>query len=477
MKTELHQLNTTSTGKAVLRFRADRKTRPADLITPISFYLRIRDMFPGSILLESKSDHSGNNSRSFIAIEPLVTAREENGTGVIYAFSAGQRRTVYSDPNRPFEVLNVLTEIISIPEEERNDVVLPGYLAYDAVRYFEPVSFCASGSGNVPEFYFSLFRYVLEFNPENHTVSVLTVTEEGHEFRFLPEELFTAVSGPVFTFRKSGEEKAYTSEEKFLGDVTKVRSHCRRGDVFQTVLSRKFSQSYTGDDFNVYRALRIVNPSPYLFYADFKNFKLIGSSPEAQIVAGNGMAEIHPIAGTYRKTGDKQQDSDMKQKLLSDVKENAEHRMLVDLARNDLSRMCSEVNVAQYMNVEEYSHVMHIVSKVKGKIRNGVDVTRQISAVFPAGTLTGAPKVRAMEIIESCEPVRRNWYGGCIGMIGLNGQLNLAIMIRTFKSSNGVLEYQAGAGIVIDSDPQSELNEINYKLGALRKALEIAQTL
>lgn len=460
-----------------MRFRTDRKTRPADLITPISFYLRIRDMFPGSILLESKSDFTGSNSKSYIAAEPLVTACEENGTGVIYVTKAGKRQKVYSNVTRPFEALNKLLEIIAMPEEERNNVVLPGYLAYDAVRYFEPVSFSASESESVPEFIFSLFRYVLEFNPEYHTVTVLTLAEEGCEFNFLPEELFTAVAGPVFTFRKSGDERSYTSEEKFLGDVTKVRAHCRRGDVFQTVISRKFSQSYTGDDFNVYRSLRIVNPSPYLFYADFKNFKLIGSSPEAQIVAGNGMAEIHPIAGTYRKTGDKQKDSDMKQKLLSDVKENAEHRMLVDLARNDLSRMCSEVNVAQYMNVEEYSHVMHIVSKVKGKIRNGVDVSRQISAVFPAGTLTGAPKVRAMEIIESCEPVRRNWYGGCMGMIGLNGQLNLAIMIRTFKSSNGNLEYQAGAGIVIDSDPQSELNEINYKLGALRKALELAQTL
>ena len=243
------------------------------------------------------------------------------------------------------------------------------------------------------------------------------------------------------------------------------------------VLSRRFSQDFKGDEFNVYRALRSINPSPYLFYYDYSTYRIFGSSPEAQMVVHEGIAEIHPIAGTFRRTGDDIKDQELAIKLLEDPKENAEHIMLVDLARNDLSKNCHEVKVTNYKEVQFFSHVIHLVSKVTGAINAGVSGYQIFADTFPAGTLSGAPKYRALQLIDEYEPTTRSFYGGGLGMIKLNGDLNHAIIIRSFLSKNNKLYYQAGAGIVIDSNPESELQEVHNKLAALKKALEMSESL
>ncbi|MBE7179038.1 MAG: anthranilate synthase component I family protein, partial [Mucilaginibacter polytrichastri] len=250
-----------------------------------------------------------------------------------------------------------------------------------------------------------------------------------------------------------------------------------RGDVFQIVPSRAFSQRFTGDEFNVYRALRSINPSPYLFYFDYGNFKLFGSSPEAQLTINKGEATIYPIAGTFKRTGSDTEDAEIALQLKNDPKESAEHVMLVDLARNDLSRHCDDVEVQAFKEVQFYSHLVHLVSKVSGKLRLGVDSFSVVADTFPAGTLSGAPKYRAMEIIDQNEPHLRSFYSGALGFMGFNGDFNHAIMIRSFLSKENTLNYQAGAGIVTASDPETELQEVNNKIAALRKALIEAEHL
>ena len=250
--------------------------------------------------------------------------------------------------------------------------------------------------------------------------------------------------------------------------------HCKRGDVFQVVLSREFQRKFKGDEFNVYRALRAVNPSPYLFYFDYGDFKLFGSSPEAQIVVKDDQAGIFPIAGTYPRTGDDQKDAQMAEELRSDPKENSEHIMLVDLARNDLSRNARNVKVDTFSEIQYYSHVIHMVSKVTGTIGTGKSTFQIVADTFPAGTLSGAPKYRAMELIDKYENKSRGFYGGAIGFMGFNGDFNHAIIIRSILSKNNMLTYRAGAGVVSDSNEEKELQEVNNKLGALNEAIERA---
>ena len=275
----------------------------------------------------------------------------------------------------------------------------------------------------------------------------------------------------------AGKEISGMRDDKFLDMVKQGKKHCARGDVFQIVLSRKFEQAFQGDEFSVYRALRSINPSPYLFYFDYLDYKLFGSSPEAQLQISQGMATINPIAGTIPRTGDKLNDEMLSGALLADPKENSEHAMLVDLARNDLSRHSKNVEVSSYKEVHAYSHVIHLVSTVTGKLSNSMNAYRVFADTFPAGTLSGAPKHRALQLIDHIEPAGRGYYGGAIGFLGLRGSLNHAIMIRSFASFKGKLVYQAGAGIVIDSVPEKELEEVKSKLSALRKALKMAETI
>jgi anthranilate synthase component 1 len=438
------------------KLRVFTEQRAADMLTPVGLYLKLRDRFPGSILLESAENQEGKNAKSFIAFDRLATVN------------------CNADDEASFDLLQNFIDSFEFNGVDKGAGIF-GYISYDAIQLAEK-SVKLNRKSEIPLFQFSLFRFVVEFDHLRDTLTISQYVPGSEEKRELPRDLFNGVAGTVYPFRTRGEETFDISPDDFISSVVRAKEHCARGDVFQVVLSRKFTQSFQGDEFNVYRALRMINPSPYLFFADFRDFSLFGSSPEAQLISKNGVAEIHPIAGTYRKTGDVEVDKNAAERLKSDAKENAEHIMLVDLARNDLSQFCSNVTVKEFREVHNYSHVIHLVSKVTGEVRSA-SVVDQLRKVSPAGTLSGAPKVRAMQIIAENEKSAREFYGGCIGNIGFDGSVNMAILIRTFMSRNNELNYRAGAGIVIDSDPESELNEVNHKLGALRAALNKAAQL
>jgi anthranilate synthase component 1 len=355
-----------------------------------------------------------------------------------------------------------------------------GYTAYDAIQYFEDIDLGNNDSGAiaVPDMIYIFYRYLIVVNSFKNEMTIVENRPEGEESKI--DEVLSLLNNrnyASYNFTVQGEEKAAITDAEYKEMVKQGIRHCRRGDVFQLVLSRRFSQSFSGDDFKVYRALRSINPSPYLFYFDFGSFRIFGSSPEIHCGISKGKAGIDPIAGTFPRTGDDEKDKKRAQELLEDPKENAEHVMLVDLARNDLSKNTENVRLEFYKEVQFYSHVIHLVSRVVGDVKKGSDTLKIFADTFPAGTLTGAPKIRAMELIRDIEPHRRGIYGGCIGYIGLNGDLNQAITIRTFISKNNVLYYQAGAGIVSRSDEESELQEVNHKLGALKKAIDAATRL
>ncbi len=356
-----------------------------------------------------------------------------------------------------------------------------GYISYDAVKYFEDIDLKVrdeTQSESIPDIRYSLYRYIIAINHFRNSIEVLEnrLDDEkdniAHILKLLNNRNF-----PVFPFKSEGSEKSNLSDEEYKAMVTKGKEHCHLGNVYQIVLSRRFSQSFQGDEFNVYRALRSINPSPYLFYFDFGSFKIFGSSPESQLIVRNQQAQICPIAGTFRRTGDDQKDQELAEKLGKDEKENAEHVMLVDLARNDLSRNAKNVKVETFKEIQFFSHVLHMVSTVTGDLPKNNDLIRLVADTFPAGTLSGAPKIKAMKLIDELEQTSRSYYGGCIGQIGLDGSFNHAISIRTFLSRNNELIYQAGAGIVADSNEDSELQEVNNKLAALNKAIELANTI
>jgi len=353
-----------------------------------------------------------------------------------------------------------------------------GYTAFDAVQFFDTITLNNADSADpvIPLMRYRLYQYVIAFNHFKDELIICENIIAGVESELsIVESLIKSKDVPVFPFKAKGEESSNMTDEAYKEMVQKGIQRCMRGDVFQIVLSRRFQQSFTGDEFNVYRSLRSVNPSPYLFFFDYGDYKLMGSSPEAQLIIQNGKAIVHPIAGTFKRSGDDMVDQLMAEKLLLDAKENAEHVMLVDLARNDLSRACDDVVVSQYRQVQYYSHVIHLVSEVTGKVRKGQNPFELLAKTFPAGTLSGAPKFKAMEIIDSYEPTARSYYGGGIGFMGFDGSCNHAIMIRTFLSRNNELVYQAGAGVVAASVPENELQEVNNKLNALKKAIEIAE--
>jgi anthranilate synthase component 1 len=357
-----------------------------------------------------------------------------------------------------------------------------GYTAFDAVQFFDTIKLKSGDAGRtaaptpIPLMRYRLYQYVIAINHYKDELYLCENTLAGLESeRNLVESLIASKDVPVYPFKTKGEETSNMTDADYRTMVEKGIGSCRRGDVFQIVLSRRFEQPFTGDEFNVYRALRSINPSPYLFFYDYGDYKLMGSSPEAQIIIHNGEAVVHPIAGTFKRTGDDIIDQQEAERLLKDAKENAEHVMLVDLARNDLSRVCNEVRVAQYRQVQYYSHVIHLVSEVKGKVLPGSNPFELLAKTFPAGTLSGAPKFKAMELIDTYEPTARSYYGGAIGFMGFDGSCNHAIMIRTFLSRRNTLVYQAGAGVVAASIPENELQEVNNKLGALKKAIAFAE--
>ena len=471
---------------ATFNYTTQTRTILADLYTPVGVYMRLRDIYPQSALMESSDYHGTENSRSFIGVHPIasiavghgvVTATYPDGRveeKELPAFGEGKGEKCKLAISKAF---NDFIQAFHVEGEGSECCGLYGFTTFNAVRYFEniPVLDTTMEKNDAPDIYYIMYKNIIVFDHFNNTMQLITLGEEA-ELDVLMKAINKANVKP-YDFHPVGETASTLTDEEHKANIRRCIQHCLRGDVFQIVVSRRFVQKYEGDDFKLYRALRSINPSPYLFYFDFGGFRIFGSSPETHNRIVGDKAFIDPIAGTTKRTGNMEQDRKAAEFLRNDPKENAEHVMLVDLARNDLSRNCHGVKVDFYKDMQFYSHVIHLVSRVSGTLDEQADHIKAFIDTFPAGTLSGAPKVRAMQIISELEPHNRGAYGGCIGFIGLNGDLNQAIVIRTFISRNGELWFQAGSGVVAKSNDQYELEECNNKLGALTKAIHIAEEL
>lgn len=456
----------------------------ADVFTPVGIYLRLRDKFRDTILLESTDFHANENSYSIIAVNAIagIEISDKNRVECKLPGRNAEKSTLSNAASLLQQLQDFMDrfeaeETIAAPANIAQGVF--GYSSYDAVQLFENIQFnekkLAPQELSIPIMRYRLYQYVIIFNHFKDELYICENKFDGIESKL--EDLMSIIRSkdvPVFPFKINGVESSPISDEAYLAMVKKGIEACHRGDVFQIVLSRPFLQGFTGDDFNVYRALRSVNPSPYLFYFDYGDYKLMGSSPESQVIIQHGKAIVHPIAGTFKRTGDDETDKALAIELENDPKETAEHVMLVDLARNDLSRVCDEVTVTSFKKVHYYSHVIHLVSEVQGKVQEGKNAFTIMGSTFPAGTLSGAPKYKAMQLIDEQETTARGFYGGAVGFMGFDGSCNHAIMIRSFLSKNNTLLYRAGAGVVAASIPENELQEVNNKLGALKKAIELA---
>lgn len=462
------------------------KTMLADVFTPVGIYLRLRDRFRDTVLLESTDNHVAENSYSVIGIHAIAGAE-------ISAKGFCEQKLPLSDAEKiPLDAGTDVPEMLRafmdrfecLPSETDNAAAIGfaqglfGYTSYDAVRFFDEAAPVAEDAKGIALMRYRLYQYVVVVNHHRDELYLCENKVQGLESKAdVVESLIRGRDVPGFPFSPVGEESSDITDDDYLAMVEKGIKSCLRGDVFQIVLSRRFQQRFRGDEFNVYRALRSVNPSPYLFYFDYGDYRLMGSSPESQLIVKDGTATVHPIAGTFKRTGNDDLDLAAAKKLLSDPKENAEHVMLVDLARNDLSRACDQVAVKHFREVKYYSHVIHLVSEVQGRTPSGTNPFRVMAKTFPAGTLSGAPKIKAMQLIGQYEATPRGYYGGAIGHVGFNGSFNHAIMIRTFLSRNNTLIYRAGAGVVAASVPASELQEVGNKLGALKKAVSMASSI
>lgn len=450
----------------------------SDTHTPVGLYLKLRDNYPGCFLLESSDYKSKENSYSYICLEAIASFIVEKYQTKI-SYPDGITKTFSTNKTNIIDELNDFTNSLKVNELKEEFILngLFGYTSYDAIPLFNKIKF-KSTDFNEPLIQYHFFRFLVVFNHFNNEMFIIENKLEHEQSKI--DELKHKINNlniPSYTFEKNNEEESNYSDNEFLNKIAEGKKHCFYGNVFQVVLSRKFKQKFRGDDFNVYRALRSINPSPYLFYFDYGNFKLFGSSPEAQLTIANKKAFIHPIAGTFKRTGIKDMDIELAKQLNDDPKENAEHIMLVDLARNDLSKNSRAVKVEQFKQTEFYSHVIHLVSKVSGELENNFNPLKILGDTYPAGTLSGAPKLMAMKIIDELENEPRGFYGGAIGILGLDGRFNHAIIIRSFVSKENTLTYQAGCGIVCKSNDNSELMEVNNKISALRKAIELANTL
>ncbi|MBQ8673295.1 MAG: anthranilate synthase component I family protein [Bacteroides sp.] len=461
-------------------YHIQSRTLLGDLHTPVSTYLKVRDIFPQSALMESSDYHGSENNRSFIGLCPLASIAIEHGIVVFRMPDATREERPITESYRVEDALNDFLQRFRVEGEYQRYCGLYGYTSFNAVRYFEgiPVRDSREERNDAPDMLYILYKYIIVFHDFRHELLLVELLGESEESGL--ERVQRAINNRNYTtydFHAVGETTSSLTDEQHKANIRQGIAHCLRGDVFQIVLSRRFEQRYTGDDFKLYRALRSINPSPYLFYFDFGGFRIFGSSPETHCHIEQRRAYIDPIAGTARRTGQPEEDERNAQYLRNDPKENAEHVMLVDLARNDLSRNCHDVHVEFFKEMQYYSHVIHLVSRVSGTLDSSANSIKAFIDTFPAGTLSGAPKVRAMQIISELEPHNRGAYGGCIGFIGLDGSLNQAITIRTFVSRNGVLWFQAGGGIVAKSNEEYELQEVNNKLGALKKAIQEAERL
>jgi anthranilate synthase component 1 len=484
------------------KYTTSSKTILADLYTPVGVYMRLRDLYPQSALMESSDYHDANNSRSFIGINPIASVAIGHGIVTIGFPDGTTERKPLSKDFGSAEAIHALIDRIEVTGDDANVCGLFGYTSFNAVRYFENIDVKdeTQAKNDAPDVLYILYKVVIVFDHHNNTLKIVSLApsnlpQEGEANIEAVIKAMNKANVKAYDFHPVGDVRSTLTDDEHRENIRRGIAHCLRGDVFQIVLSRRFIQQYEGDDFKLYRALRSINPSPYLFYFDFGGFRIFGSSPETHcriepIAKSEKPSQRHtlkertafkayidPIAGTTKRTGDAEADRKGAEYLRNDPKENAEHVMLVDLARNDLSRNCHGVKVDFYKDLQYYSHVIHLVSRVSGILDAGADPIKAFIDTFPAGTLSGAPKVRAMQLISEYEPHNRGAYGGCIGIIGLDGSLNQAITIRTFVSRNGELWFQAGGGIVAKSDVEYELQEVNNKLGALRKAIEKAEAL
>lgn len=466
-----------------IQMKTTVKSTLSDLFTPIGIYLRLRDQFRDTILLESAGNQNTDNNFSFIAVNAIAGIEIRNYQEAHIKFPLESAEKINIEQEKLTDLLQEFSK--SFECEEPN---LPigksaqgffGYTSYDAIPFFENIKFKeASEENKIPLLRYRLYQYVIAINHHNDEMYLIENKIAGLKSEIsVIENLIQQKNAPIFPFQKIGEEASNLTDEEYRNAVETAKKHCFRGDVFQLVLSRRFQQKFMGDEFNVYRALRNINPSPYLFFFDYGDYKLMGSSPESQLIIKNGNAIIHPIAGTFKRTGNVEEDLKAAEELRIDAKENAEHTMLVDLARNDLSILGKNTKVSKLKEIQFFSHVIHMVSEVTTEVSDDQNPYEMIATTFPQGTLSGAPKYRAMQLIDDYEKTSRSYYGGSIGFVGFDGSCNQAIMIRTFLSKNNTLFYQAGAGIVAKSSAENELQEVNNKLGALKKAILKAEKL
>jgi len=449
----------------------------ADTITPVEVYLKIRDIYPNSLLLENSDYMLANNNYSFICFNQIGYIKIKNNE-ITFSYPGETVNSKLLSKNE--KVSDIIHQYLDRFETSKSDFKflnngLFGFMSHESVKYFDSINIENKDDFDIPDIYYGLYQNIIAISQYNHEAHIFCNTIDNSSNLESIEAILNNKSYSVFSFKKDGQPESTITDNEYLDYVKKAKDHCKRGDVFQLVLSRRFMQKFSGDEFNVYRALRSINPSPYLFFFDYGDYKIFGSSPEAQIIIKDGKSEIHPIAGTFKRTGNDEEDHITATELAKDPKENSEHIMLVDLARNDLSRSGNNVKVEKNREIQFYSHVIHLVSKVTAILKKNIKPFKVVEDTFPAGTLTGAPKHKALELIEKYEKVNRNFYGGAIGYIDFNGNFNHAIIIRSFFSQNNILNYQAGAGIVIDSVPEKELEEVKNKLGALDKALNDAE--
>ena len=459
------------------------KSQLADLFTPIGIYLRLRDQFRDTILLESAGNHGEENNFSFIGVNAIAGIEIRNYHQAELKFPLENPIKINLENQKLSDLLWNFSQTFQCDEPShkigKQAQGLFGYTSYDAIPFFENIKFKTQSEENkIPMLRYRLYQYVIAINHHNDELFLIENKIEGLKSELSTiENIIHQKNAPVFPFEILGEETSNLTDEEYLKSVEFAKKHCFRGDVFQLVLSRRFEQKFRGDEFNVYRALRNINPSPYLFFFDYGDYKLMGSSPESQLIIKNQKAIIHPIAGTFRRTGNTEKDLEAAEELKKDPKENAEHTMLVDLGRNDLSIHGKNTTVTKLKEIHFFSHVIHMVSEVVADVEKNQNPFEMIATTFPQGTLSGAPKYRAMQLIDEHEKTSRSFYAGCIGFVGFDGSCNQAIMIRTFLSKNNTLFYQAGAGLVAKSIPENELQEVNNKLGALKKAIQKATKL
>ena len=466
-----------------IQLKTNVKSTLSDLFTPIGIYLRLRDQFRDTILLESVGNQNTDNNFSFIAVNAIAGIEIRNYKEAQIKFPLESAEKINIEKEKLTDLLQNFSKTFQCQEPNlpvgKSAQGFFGYTSYDAIPFFENIKFKeVSEDTSIPLLRYRLYQYVIAINHHNDEMFLIENKIAGLKSELsVIENLIQQKNAPVFPFEKVGKEESNLTDEEYRNSVETAKKHCFRGDVFQLVLSRRFQQKFLGDEFNVYRALRNINPSPYLFFFDYGDYKLMGSSPESQLIIKNNQAIIHPIAGTFKRTGNIEEDLRAAEELRKDAKENAEHTMLVDLARNDLSILGKNTEVSKLKEIQFFSHVIHMVSEVTTEVSEKQNPFEMIATTFPQGTLSGAPKYRAMQLIDDYEKTSRSYYGGCIGFVGFDGSCNQAIMIRTFLSKNNTLFYQAGAGIVAKSQAELELQEVSNKLGALKKAILKAEKL